>query len=333
MNLHRAQVAQALEAIDIRSKHRFAWLGEPSPPLRPALAAALPDASARTLLIRGLGARLYESFYCTGGVAPVARGSGRGSEPADPAVLTALSTANQGRGSWQRGWRVASVDAGELVVVRDGIRIRARRSECRVRRGRLRMNAEVSIALPPELPALSPGFFTVVGDVDFAVKPDDLIARLYLNVSCAGAPTLVAEVTSALNRSRVQFRLKVVDHPERFPRRDSAVLYMHAADLRHRRRLLGGVVEACAEGLKPGTPVFTKPLAAGVGLGEERGGDGVSFGMRRCLVLAEGVVDAHERRIRDLPGRLLLVERHFADAGIDLDAPYLERESVDGYSL
>ena len=86
------------------------------------------------------------------------------------------------------------------------------------------MNAEVSIALPPELPALSPGFFTVVGDVDLAAKPDDLIARLYLNVSCAGAPTLVAEVTSALNRSRVPFRLKVVDHPERFPRRDSAVL-------------------------------------------------------------------------------------------------------------
>jgi hypothetical protein len=45
------------------------------------------------------------------------------------------------------------------------------------------------------------------------------------------------------------------------------------------------------------------------------------------------VVRAHEEGIRDLRGRLRLVERHFADAGIDLDAPYLERGSNDGYSL
>jgi hypothetical protein len=228
---------------------------------------------------------------------------------------------------------VDAVDSERLLVVRDGVQAWARRSECRGWGGALRTGAEVSIALPPELPALSPGFLTIVGDVDLGAGPNDLIARLYFNVSCVGAPSLVAEVTSALDRARVPFRLKVIDHPERFARCDAAVLYLHASDLRRRRPLLRRVVDACAAKLQPRTPVFTKPLARGVGLGEERGGGGESFGTRRCLLLAEGLVEAHEQRIRDLPGRLYLVEGRFADAGIHLDAPYLERGSEDGYAL
>jgi HopA1 effector protein family len=332
VSLHREQVAEALQATVVRSRNRFAWLGETSPPLRPALASVLPDSTTRALLVRGLAGRFYESFYSTGGVVPAVDDGGRGSEPPDPALVAALATANAGHGSWQRGWHVTAVDADELVVTRDGVRVWARPSECRVPRGGLRIGAEVSLALPPALPALSPGFFTVVGDVDLAAGPHDLIARLYLNVTCDAAPMLVEEMTSALDRAGVPFRLKVVDHPERFARCDAAVLYLHAADLRRRRRLLRRAVEASAVGLNSPTPVFTKPLATGVGLGEERGA-GESFGMRRCLILAEAVLAAHERRIRDLGGRLLLVERHFADAGIDLDVPYLERGSEDGYSL
>jgi hypothetical protein len=198
----------------------------------------------------------------------------------------------------------------------------------------LGIGAAISVALPAELPALSPGFLTIVGDVDLGAEPDDLIVRLYFNVSCAGAPTLIAELTSPLDRARVPFRLKVIDHPQRYGRCDAAVLYLNASDFRRTRGLLRGAVEACAGQLQPRAPVFTKPLAPGVGVGEERGGAGAeSFGTRRCLLLARGAVAAHEGRIRDLHGRLATVERCFADAGIDLDAPYLERGSEDGYSL
>jgi hypothetical protein len=334
LSVHRAHVAEALEAISIRSKNRFTWLGESSPAPPRALASVLSDATARAVLVQGLMARLYQSFYCTGGVVEVERGVGEGREPSDAALVAALSTANAGRGSWQHGWRIDDMDSDGLVVVRDGVRAWARRSECRASRGALRIGAEVSIALPPELPALSPGFLTVVGDVDLGVEPNDLIARLYFNVSCAGAPRLVAEVTSALNRAHVPFRLKVIDRPEHFGRCDAAVLYLRAYDVRRTARLLRQVVEACAADLQPRMPVFTKALAPGVGLGEERGGAGAeSFGTRRCLLLAEGVVEAYEQRIRDRRGRLSSVERRFTDAGIDLDAPYLERGSEDVYSL
>jgi HopA1 effector protein family len=334
VSLHRAHVAEALGAISIQSRHRFTWLGESSPTPPRALASVLPAPTARALLVRGVAARLYESFYCTGGVVEVLPGGDDGREPPDAALVATLSTANAGLGSWQHGWRIENMDSEGLVVTRDGVRAWAGRSECRADHGALGIGAEVSIALPPQLPALSPGFLTLVGDVDLSAEPNGLIARVYFNVSCAAAPRLVGEVTSAFDRARIPFRLKVINHPERFGRCDAAVLYMHAFDFRRTRRLLRRAVEACVGQLQPRTPVFTKPLAPGVGLGEERGSAGAeSFGTRRCLLVATGVVEAHEERIRDLRGRLSKVERCFADAGIDIDAPYLERGSEDRYSL
>jgi hypothetical protein len=329
---HRAHVAEALRAVVIRSQHRFAWLGEASPPLPRGIASALPDRAARALLLSRLGARLYESFYCLGGVAIIGEGGAQAGGWPDPVLRGALSAANAGRGSCERGWRLESAGGPVLVISRNGIRVRAKRSACQLR-GKPQRGTEVSVALPREMPALSPGFFTAIGNVNLDLAADDLAARLYFNVSSEGAPGLVAEVTSALNQARVPFRLKVADHPERFGRCDSAVLYLHAADICRQRRLLAGVVDACGADLQARTPVFTKPLAPGVGLGEERGDETESFGMRRCRILAEGLLDAHEQRIRDLSGRLLVVENHFAEMGIDLDAPYLERGSVDCYSL
>ena len=299
----RDQVAEALQAIAVRSRHRFTWLGELSPPLPRGLGRALPERAARALLVSRIGARLYESFYCLGGVGPRSADAAR--HP-DPGLVAALSAANAGRGTWEQGWRVD----GRAGVM-------ARPSQCRT------TAAGTAVALPAELPAWSPGFFTVLGDANLDPAPDDLVARVYFNVGPAGAPALVAEVTSALNRARVPFRLKVADHPERFGRCDAAVLYLPSAQLRRRRRLVGRAVDACAPHLQPRTPVFTKPLAPGVGFGEERGDAGQSFGMHRCRLLAGAIVDAHEHRQRDLDARLATVARHFHQAGIDLDAPWL----------
>jgi hypothetical protein len=275
--------------------------------------------------------RLYESFYSTGGVVTIGESAAGVGRPPDPSLVASLSEANAGRGSWGRGWRLEGVDEDRLIVSRDGIRVRVRRLECRPRRVAQRIGTELSVALPPELPALSPGFFTVLGDVDLPSVAPDLIVRLYFNVSYAGAAGLVAEITGTLNRARVPFRLKVVDNPDRFGRCDAAVLYLDA-DATHRRPpLFRRLVDGCSDGLQPRTPVFTRQVAPGVGLGEQRGDAAESFGMRRCRILAEGLVDAHERRIRDVEPRLLVVEHHFDEAGIDLDAPYLEEGSIDNY--
>jgi hypothetical protein len=316
VSAYRDQVAEALRALAIRSRHRFTWLGEPSAALPRGLASALPESAARALLVSRIRSRLYESFYCLGGVG--APGADTARWP-DPGLVAALSAANAGRGTWEHGWRLDGRDDGTLRVSRDGLRVMARPSQVRT------TAAGIAVALPPELPAWSPGFFTVLGDANLDPAPEEPIARLYFNVRCAGAPVLVAEVTSALNRARVPFRMKVADHPERFGRCDAAVLYAPSADLRRRRRLVDRVVESCSPHLQPRTPVFTRPLAPGVGFAEERGDAAESFGMHRCRLLAEAIVIAHERRQRGLGARLAAVARHFDDAGIDIDAPYLAR--------
>jgi hypothetical protein len=329
---YRAQVAEVLRAIVIRSGHRFSWLGDTSDALPTRLATALPAEIVRADLVRGLAKRLYESFYCEGRVVPV-HAPGADTARPDPAVVVALFAANAGRGTWERGWRLDAVEGGALVVARDGLRVWAPESECRIGGGALRLGAPVAVRLPSALPAISPGFFTVVGNADLAPGRGDLIARLYFNVSCAAGPALVARLTRMLNGACVRFRLKVVDHPDRFTRCDAAVVYLHAGDLRARRRLLSATVRAGSVELEPGTPAFTKRLADGVGIAEERVGGNDSFGMRRCRVVADAAIAAHELGIRDLPGRSRLVERHFADAGIDIDAPYLESGSEDVYAL
>jgi hypothetical protein len=49
---------------------------------------------------------------------------------------------------------------------------------------------------------------------------------------------------------------------------------------------------------------------------------GRSFGEQRCGWLAEGIVAA--RGVRGPARRFEIVEQRFADAGVDLDAPYRE---------
>jgi hypothetical protein len=330
---YRDQVAAAVEAVAIQSRHRFTWLGESSPPLARGVASALPERAARDLLSQRIRFRLYESFYCLGGVGMIERSSPRAGRWSDPHLVAMLSAANSGRGTWEKGWRLDARGDDRLLVSRNGLRVQVTSAECRPPGGGARIGAEVAVALPPELRAWSPGFFTVLGDVNLEPARTSLVARLYFNVSCAGAQRLVSEITSALNGAGAPFRLKVADHPELFRRCDSAVLYLPASDFRRRRRLVGRVVDACASHLQPPVPVFTKPLAPGVGLGEEREDASDSFGMRRCRVLADGLVSAHAQRLRTLSDRLDVVDRRFAEAGIDLNAPYLEPGSVDDYSL
>ena len=77
-------------------------------------------------------------------------------------------------------------------------------------------------------------------------------------------------------------------------------------------------------GLGPQIPAFTLELAPGVGLAENAAA-AESFGMRRCALLADAVVRAHEHAIAALDA----VAARFAEDGVLLDAPYLE-PSLDG---
>jgi hypothetical protein len=274
-------------------------MGRRSRRLPAALEGVLDSAQRHRHLVACLRDELYHSFYCHG--RPVAA---RWGEPqpafADPWLLAALSEANHGHGNWEQGWTVERVVDGQAVVAGSRLRVRVPAADCRP--SRFAPGTAVSVRLPKELPALSPGFCFVVSDAPTGTFD----VRVYWNITHAGAPVLVEAITSRLNGDGIPFRLKVADHPHRFDRCDAAVLYLEAEAFGAVRTTLREVAAALT--LEPSIPAFTLELAPGVGLAEDDGGE--SFGTQRCALLAEAIVDARE------------VADRFAEAGVDIDAPY-----------
>jgi type III HopA1-like effector protein len=292
---YRDQTAAAVAAVTLLGPTRYAWLGRRSRGLAPLVDAELDDGLRRRYLTSCLREELYHSFYCHG--APVPARWGEPQPPrADGSLVAALSAANTGRGSWENGWAMERVDGDEVVVRGGRLRVRAAVADCRG------AGAAVSLRVPSELPSLSPGFWFAIGDA----PSDGMDIRVYWNVSPGGAARLVASVTGHLNAAGVPFRLKVADHPYRFARRDAAVLYLAGAAFRERRRELVELARGLA--LRPGVPAWTLEVAPGLGAAEDR--DGESFGMARCEVVAEAIAGGEA------------VEARFAEAGVDIDAPY-----------
>lgn len=323
MSAYREAVAAALDVLRIESPTEFSWCGEPSPSLGPEVSAELPAEAARAYLADQLQARLYESFYCSGVPVP------RQARPSIPRRLGPspfvddLSRANRGRGSLEPGWTVVRTDDdGRIVVRRGGLSLWAWPEEV------VRGDDAVSVALPPELRRLSPGFYMALGEAGLDLE--ERIVRHYWNLESAGGAALIAAGTGVLNRAGVPFRLKVAIEPGSYDRCDAGVLYTPRRALQTVAALLPTLREAIADHLLPGTPALTKPLAPGLAVADDPPG-GDSFGMHRCGLLAGGAITAFEAGIGAGPERLAAVEAHFEEGGVSFERPYLNADSVDEF--
>ncbi len=246
-------------------------------------------------------------------------------------MVEALSEANTGTGRWELGWTVLRIDGDEVIAATERLRTRLPAADCRAEAGALRPGAAIGVRVPKGLPELAPGFYTAVGDTAPPTAGGSLL-RVYWNVASRGAPALVRIVTSRLNRERVSFRLKVADHGLRFDRCDAAVLYAWCDAFADVAGALRGSAAELEAYLGPRTPAFTLQLAPGVGLAED-GGDGESFGIRRCSLLAEGIARAHAREVVSVDERVDVVAERFAEEGIAIDAPYRDPSLANRHVL
>jgi hypothetical protein len=319
---YRDQVIAALRAVTIRGPTQYAWLGRRSRLLSAELRAEMDDAQQRRYLVASLREELYSSLYCRGRPVPARWGE---PEPVaeDPRLVDALSRANAGHGCWENGWTIRRVEHGDAVVAMDRLRARVALADCLASDLPILPGATVGLRLPKELPASSPGFFTVLGDAMAGSPSSAGLVRVYWNVTRAGAPRLVELITGRLNVTRAPFQLKVGDHPHRLDRCDAAVLYLGAETFVSTREMLRGIGVELTAHLRPRIPAFTLETLPGVGLAEDDG-TGESFGLRRCELLADGIVRAHECGITRMHNKLAAVAEHFARAGVQIDAPYRE---------
>jgi hypothetical protein len=329
---YRDVVAGAVEAVALLSPASFAWFGRPVGVLPAEVEQAMDAESASAYLLHALQQQLYADCYCRGRAAPSAddgsHGLARRSEP----FVELLAAANTGVGSREPGWRVVEVTEQQLVVQRNGLSLWIAPDEVVERGdGELVAGAHVHVRLPNELRKLSPGFYMVLGDEGFETEQPTPIVRFYWHLASDGAPRLVHALTSRINKARLPFRAKVVNDPARYTRCDAGVLYVHRHDYEAVAPLVRATYRELASGLRAPTPAFAKRLAPGLAVAEDPG-DGDSFGMHRMRLLAEGIVAACKLGA-DTAGAVDVVAERFAEAGLDLDAPYVNPGSPDRYAL
>lgn len=239
-----------------------------------------------------------------------------------------LGEANAVRAAWSHGWTVSDRVAN-VVVVKQDQRVRSVHEsdfEYTDREngvGRIRTSANSS--------SMQPGWFHVFGATNHRVTPEDTV-RVYWAVCRQGAVPLVKTLTTAFNTAGIEFHFKVDANPDAFRRSDAAVLYVPADRWAEMAQPLREVYAAVWPYLRDTTPMFTKRIAPGVGVGEEPVGGG-SFGSSRAAYAAQGLWNARDLDADDVDGRAAAIADALRANGVDPDQPYRNPGSARDYSL
>ena len=335
-----SELASALGAFVIHSPFAFSFAGELPIDVRalqlaPALAAASPaptKPAENDLLVRGVQATLYDRCYAhrlgeSGFAATQA-------VAADPEFARRLAKANASREHWDKGWIIHQLGPNGQVFVRKGDRERAAIPGAFISEAVLGMapqiGASVSLRAPGETLDVQPGYYFSFGETLDELADQLSLVRFYFHCGADGAVSLIDGLTSALNRFQVPFQLKAPVTPTAYGRTDAAVLYIGARYFTITARIVAQVRETMP--LESSVPLFSKQLWPGIGVAVEPG-SGESFGMHRCRLAAEGIVDAWREGGQDVATRLAAIAARFAADGLDLNRPWLGPGGVDLFTL
>jgi hypothetical protein len=250
----------------------------------------------------------------------------------DPSYVQRLAQSNRSQPRWEGGWSVYAVGANGQVSVQKGDRQRTAVAGEYVTSGVPGMPPQpgsvVSVLAPRESFTAQPGFYFMYGETLSDVWDEHALVRFYFHAPSDVAPALLDYLTGTLNRYQVPFRMKALTEPAAYQRSDAVVLYVSRRHYEITGRLVLDIPSDVAEQLRKSTPFFSRRFQDGVGLAEDPN-TGESFGMHRCRMVAEGVVDAWMRSDQSVEGRLAAITARFAANSCNLDLPHLSPGSVD----
>lgn len=245
-----------------------------------------------------------------------------------------LAQANTSQERWESGWKISQImSSGQIAVQRDGLNRVLWPGEYLAADGAAgmpRRGSFVSVYCRKQSTTIQPGFYFAFGEMLPDQQDEMNPVRFYWNIEPAGMIDLMRLLTGVLNRFQVPFRFKCLARSTYYDRADAAVLYVSKRYYRITAELLIGVREGVAAHLRQDTPLFSKPVAAGLGIAEDPG-NGESFGTHRCRLVAEALCHAEARGRRATGERLQEIENHFQQFGLTLASPYLGSGSVDVY--
>ena len=257
----------------------------------------------------------------------------------DTAFYERLHESNYGEGNFDPGWSVLRQKSdGSLAVTKDGLTLHVERDRhLQPEAQSAAIGDSVAIRLPRN--RMEQGFYLAIGNAGPHSCPhrdtQPEIVGIYFNLSAEGAVAVMGSLTQQLNAIALPFTFKALYNPSDYGRYDSAVFYFDKSNYQAVRSVLQRVYAEHQSHFQAEVPLFTKLLAAGLALAEEPDGkfaDQESFGISRCQIVANGLLEAWQKGDRSPEGRMAAILHHFSLGGIELNRPYLNANSEDIYS-
>jgi HopA1 effector protein family len=253
----------------------------------------------------------------------------------DLAFFQQLHGANCGTGYFEEGWQVLreAEDSG-LWVQGGGLRLYVEREKyLRDAEQQAQVGDIVAIRMPKN--RMQNGFYMAVGNLGFGrPQAGDVLVRIYFNVTAEGSVVVMESLTRGLNEVSIPFSFKVLYNPQDYNRFDSGVLYFDGQYYDAVAKVLAGLYAECRSHFVPKIPLFTKQIAPGLGVAEEpdqKFVDRESFGMNRCQIVANGLIESFCQGKNSRSERMELISNSFLKAGIDLQSTHLNSGSKGIY--
>jgi hypothetical protein len=243
-----------------------------------------------------------------------------------------LHESNSGVGYFSPDWRVVWQETdGSLVVAKDGLALHIDRDRHLQPRERTATVCDsVAIRMPRNL--VQNGFYVAVGNA--GLQGDRDVVRVYFNVSAEGAVAVMGSITQQLNTIPIPFSFKALYNPSDYGRYNSAVLYFEKNHFETVRSVLLKIYPENQCHFRIQVPLFTKLIAPGLAIAEEpnrKFADIESFGMNRCQLVANALLEAWQQGNESPEARIALIFQHFSRLGLELQRPYLNANAEDIY--
>ena len=250
-----------------------------------------------------------------------------------------LHETNSGTGYFDPGWQIIRQENdGYLAVAKGGLTLHIERDRHLTQAERCSNVGDiVAIHLPRNL--LQNGFYMAVSNagpqVQFNSQGYLETVRVYFNLKSEGAVPIMGSLTRQLNELELPFTFKVLYNPSDYNRYDSGVLYFQKSNSPRFSPILQRLYQENRSYFREEIPLFTKFLAPGLGLAEEPNDkftDQESFGMNRCQIIVNGLLDAYQKGDNSPGCRMTSILQQFSLLGIELNRPYLNANSEDIYT-
>ncbi|MDJ0617408.1 MAG: T3SS effector HopA1 family protein [Calothrix sp. MO_192.B10] len=249
-----------------------------------------------------------------------------------------LHSCNHGVGYFDPGWQVLRLEPdGSIAVSKDGLHLHVE-PDWLIESAWQYPKVGQTIAIWMDNHRLENGFYVGVSNAgaEKSSQPDgDLVGgRIYFNITPEGAIALMDSLTIHLNNAGIPFRFQVLYNPAAYQRYNSGLLCFACRDYPGIIKVLKAVYPENQSHFRPEIPLFTKFLAPGLSFAEEPNQQNPppeSFGIHRCQIIANGLLDAWERGKKSSEAKIRIIRQHFAHLGIDWQYPYLNPHSQDIY--